>query len=115
MPYIKKEDRKKFDVKIADLAREIETEGELNYVITKICLRWLYKHKVCYSVLNSIIGVLFCVIQEFYRRIVSIYEDNKIEENGDVFDNDLDINVLKKKDDKNINKNNDNDDDNNNE
>ena len=38
-----------------------------------------------YHAYNEIIGVLECVKQEFYRRMVAPYEDKKCEENGDVF------------------------------
>lgn len=33
----------------------------------------------------QILGVLSCVQQEFYRRVVAPYEDQKCRENGDVF------------------------------
>jgi len=69
---------------------QIETEGELNYLITKICVKYLYKNnmimnKINYKRLNDIIGVLECAKLEFYRRMVSPYEDTKCKENGDVF------------------------------
>jgi len=85
MPYIKKEDREKFDDDIKDLSSKIETEGELNYVITKLCFNWIKKKRLCYSVLNSVIGVLTCVIQEFYSRVVAPYEEEKVKENTDVY------------------------------
>jgi hypothetical protein len=90
MPYIKRQDRIKIEYccgklnPITALINSINTEGELNYVITKLCLEFLNKKKKNYAVLNSIIGVLECAKQEFYRRIVSPYEDKKIQENGDI-------------------------------
>ena len=35
--------------------------------------------------LNAAIGVLECAKLELYRRVVAMYEDGKIKENGDVF------------------------------
>lgn len=61
------------------------TAGELNYCITRICINFRNIHGLKYKTLNDIIGALECAKQEFYRRIVSPYEDEKIKENGDVF------------------------------
>lgn len=84
MPYIKQTDRYDFDLPIASLG-QISTPGELNYVITKICLGYLaYKGKN-YQTLNDISGALTNANLEFYRRLSSPYEDSKIKENGDVF------------------------------
>jgi len=38
-----------------------------------------------YKRYNKAMGVLECIKQEFYRRVISKYEDQKIEENGDVY------------------------------
>jgi hypothetical protein len=78
MPYIGKNsrDRLKEDCPV--------TSGELNYVITKIINEHVGGRR-SYSVYNEIIGVLECVKQEFYRRVVSLYEDKKKEDNGDVY------------------------------
>lgn len=92
MPYIKPEDRPKFDRAIQILAQNIETPGELNYVITKLCHSAAHGtpsdvdggSELCYSRINSVVGTLECVKQEFYRRVAVPYEDKKIEENGDV-------------------------------
>jgi len=84
MPYIKEKDRPKFN-RLLNESGEIKTVGELNYVITKLCLDFLRRQGCNYSILNGIVGVLTCVQMEFYRRKISIYEDKKIQENGDVF------------------------------
>jgi len=41
---------------------------------------------VKYATLNTVIGVLECAKLELYRRVVADYEDQKCEENGDVYD-----------------------------
>ena len=90
MPYIKKESRKDFDVQIGDLVfallnkeRTEWTSGELNYVISSIVWK-LFSSDKRYQRANDIIGVLEAVKLEFYRRQVAGYEDEKIEQNGDL-------------------------------
>ena len=87
MPYILPEDRDKFDANIEALTQNIDTPGELNYTITRIIHDYLNRGPMNYSVLNEIVGVLECCKLEFVRRVVSLYEDEKIEENGDVHPN----------------------------
>ena len=81
MPYVKKEDRKNVRIDIeGDL-----TEGMLNFAITQLILKYLKQHGESYKTFNSIVGVLECAKQEFYRRMIAPYEDKKIKENGDVY------------------------------
>jgi hypothetical protein len=85
MPYIKYERRKQLAKK--DLIR---SSGELNYLLTDICLHYLdcsktIRGKITYCDYNAVIGALECCKQEFYRRIIAPYEDIKIKENGDVY------------------------------
>lgn len=56
--------------------------GMLNYFITTVLDR------VClstYTDFNEVIGVLECIKQEFYRRVIAPYEDKKYEANGEVY------------------------------
>jgi hypothetical protein len=78
MPYIEERFRKRLKESYP------VTSGELNYVITKIINEYVGGRR-SYSVYNEIIGVLECAKQEFYRRVVSLYEDKKKEDNGDVY------------------------------
>jgi len=80
MPYIKQDDRTKFDISNLNP----EKPGELNYVISQLCAKYLDQKGLGYTNCNEIIGVLDCVKQEFYRRVTVPYEDKKIEENGDI-------------------------------
>lgn len=85
MPYIKGDDRVEIDEVIDELAFSIrEGPGRLNYAITRLLLV-LYHDRKTYSAYNEIVGVLECVKQEFYRRAVAPYEDQKAKENGDVY------------------------------
>lgn len=80
MPYILNSDREQI---IA--GRNIETAGELNFLISSILDKYLINKGKNYNNINEIIGVLECAKLEFYRRIASPYEDIKIESNGDVY------------------------------
>ncbi|MCJ7770193.1 hypothetical protein MUP37_01300 [Candidatus Bathyarchaeota archaeon] len=87
MPYIKPENRKKYDTVLKELVSILKTlppeevDGELNYVVTKI-LKGVYPLR--YYHINKAIGVLECAKLEFYRRVAAPYEDIKIRESGDV-------------------------------
>lgn len=85
MPYIKKEDREKFNIILEQIKNlNLNVPGELNYLLTKICLTYLENNFLSYTTINDIIGVLECVKQEFYRRAAAPYENEKIESNGDL-------------------------------
>ena len=83
MPYIKQEKRERLDKEISMLTGAMKGEpGELSYVITKLLQAW---YPVSYEGLSQIVGVLELTKQEFIRRVVEPYEDDKIKHNGDVF------------------------------
>lgn len=83
MPYIKKEDRTKFDKGLEELA-PAKNPGELNYLITMLLHRYMNYNGHNYQNCNDVLGALSGASNEFYRRKVAPYEDKKIEENGDV-------------------------------
>lgn len=88
MPYIKKDRRERLDIAIAQAVAflhevpEEDRDGEINYIVTVI-LKRIYQPPKYYRY-NRAMGVLECIKQEFYRRVVAPYEDKKIQENGDV-------------------------------
>lgn len=95
MPYIKQEDRTKYNEEIQQLVSKLQVllshdksvlSGHLNYIITTILNQTYQVHtnKINYSLCNDIIGMLDCCKMEFYRRTVVPYENIKILENGDV-------------------------------
>ena len=97
MPYIKQLARDGLDDVILDVVETLSIEtaedgtqtkcdfdvGELNYVISSVVWK-LFDLKKKYKTANDLMGVLECVKAEFYRRQVSPYEDEKINENGDL-------------------------------
>jgi hypothetical protein len=59
----------------------MEVDGDLNYIVTSIFKKFYAPRYFNY---NRAIGVLESIKLEFYRRVVALYEDIKIKENGDV-------------------------------
>jgi len=88
MPYIDKNERNKYEKALSDLydifssLKEDKLEGELNYFISSL-IDVIYNPS--YYSYNKAIGLLECVKQEYYRRVVSVYEDKKKDNNGDVY------------------------------
>jgi hypothetical protein len=94
MPYIKPERREQLDKHIKQVSAEILVEhadptawaGELNYACTTLALNLLdCSGRPQYWKIAMIAGVFSNISDEFYRRYVSPYEDQKIQENGDVY------------------------------
>jgi len=83
MPYIKSEDRPKFDKYLTTLPT-IENVGELNYFITQVLKNYMFEEGECYQTHNNIVGALECIKQEWYRRFTAEYEEKKIKDNGDI-------------------------------
>ncbi len=78
MPHIEKNTRKEdIDQFLCYLPNNL-TDGEINYIFTKVLLATDPKR---YTNFNSLMGVLFCCALEFYRKVVAPYEDHKIIEN----------------------------------
>lgn len=87
MPYIK--DAARFS--IDDLVEagnwpQASNAGELNYIISVIVSDYYSSMGERYQTYNDIMGVLACAQQEVYRRKIAPYEDQKIVENGEVFE-----------------------------
>lgn len=61
------------------LTREIHSPGERTY-----CLYCLLHGATNYEEMNARLGCLDAAGKEYYRRVVSPYEDTKIEDNGDI-------------------------------
>ena len=80
MPYI--DQKRRLELRNNDT---VETPGELNYMISKICQEYLMSHNLKYQTINDIVGALEGAKLEFYRRMAAPYENDKIEQNGDVY------------------------------
>lgn len=87
MPYIDRAKRLALDAAIEPLVRKIalgRDKGEMNYVITRLCLAWLRQRGSNYNAMSDVKAVLNDVRDEFNDRYVRPYEDKKRAENGDV-------------------------------
>lgn len=85
MPYIEKKDRSKFDDYISGIRQErINTPGELNYLVSMLVQKYIECNGLRYQQINDVVGALEGAKLEFYRRVASTYEDNKIASNGDI-------------------------------
>lgn len=89
MPYIEQSKRDLLDNQITRLSFKIEQaadkelEGPLNYTITKM-IDQLYGPIDSYQKINDVVGVLNCVLMEFYSQQARPYEEQKKQQNGDV-------------------------------
>lgn len=86
MPYIPQGTRKWLDQYIPHFSEvPNDFDGCINYIITRI-INDAYGYG-SYSRMNRGLGVLEAVKQEFYRRRVAPFEDEKKKINGDVYKN----------------------------
>ena len=87
MPYIKNTAREQYDGAIENLIFTLEKNefpgGHLNYIISKLC-NAKFRANRKYSEGESVVGLLECAKQEFYRKMLAPLEEEKIKENGDV-------------------------------
>lgn len=84
MPYIRQDLRRELDPSLECGDMVPDEPGELAYYITRVIQDYL-PSEPRYPDYASVLGVLETVKQEFYRRVVVPYEDNKRADNGDVY------------------------------
>ena len=63
-----------------------ENAGELNFLVSTFIANYIRTKGCKYAVLNEMIGALECAKLELNRVIIGPYEDEKIAENGPVYD-----------------------------
>lgn len=82
MPYIPQKTRKEMD-KVIELMKKlgVKANGDLNYIIYAFCKRNV---KPSYNNFKNFCGELRQCATEIERRLLGPYEDEKIQENGDV-------------------------------
>lgn len=84
MPYITPDRREVFDKNLNELARDVQNEGELNYCIYKLSRLIIDRIGQSYSNLSMCSSAMEHAKLEWYRKILAPYEDEKIQENGDI-------------------------------
>lgn len=60
--------------------------GDLNFVVSTFIANYIRANGCKYAVLNEMVGALECAKMELNRVIIGPYEDQKIRENGPVYD-----------------------------
>lgn len=84
MPYLKKLDRDRIITNLRHC--QVSNVGELNFAINHLVMKLLSNYaQLGYGELNDVIGAMESSKLEFYRRIVVPYEQGKIRDNGDCF------------------------------
>ena len=81
MPYIKMARREC----LAQNEEVPHTPGELNYLLTRQIMRYLGVHSRSYTTFTDCLGALEGAKLEFYRRVITPYEEKKRVENGEVY------------------------------
>lgn len=87
MPYINRNYRMLVTRQIDDIVRELrrlpaqDRGGVLNYIVTCLVHNLADRN---YASLRGYVGDLQCCVMELYRRLIGPYEDEKIQQNGDV-------------------------------
>ncbi len=84
MPYISQERRAVFDAALENIGAELESGGEINYCVYRLCLMYLQRKGMSYTQSMVPFSALGAAQMELYRRVIAPYEESKIQENGDV-------------------------------
>jgi hypothetical protein len=79
MPYISKDAQKRLSPFTEELRMtDIQTPGELNFLITSLMVQYMVMHEMRYDHLNAVVGAAESAKAEFQRRLVNPYEQQKI-------------------------------------
>lgn len=86
MPYINQTERSMLDPRKLEGITFPTKAGELQFVIACYIERFIkHGNGLSYQTINDIVGALEGAKLEFYRRVAAPYENDKCEENGDVY------------------------------
>lgn len=88
MPYIPQDRRDGIETELSvDHLNWIPSNaGDLNFVVSMFIANYIRERGCKYAVLNEMVGALECAKMELNRVIIGPYEDQKIRENGPVYD-----------------------------
>lgn len=84
MPYIDKEGRTFFDKYLDNVGPNITNKGDLNYCVTQLALHYIKAHGKSYTNISEAASALVDAADEIKRRLLAPYENQKINENGDL-------------------------------
>jgi len=85
MPYIKLDDRRKYSNITDQIAKsEIETKGDLEYLVFSLMKKFMSTREQRYSTLHEVVYAVMHCADEYRRRYLDKREDEARETNGDV-------------------------------
>lgn len=84
MPYITSKQKRTIEKPLSELSERVYDLGEFTYAVYYLALSLLRKRGVCYKHYAEILGALTATQHELYRREIGPYEEEKLEQNGDV-------------------------------
>lgn len=85
MPYIKQSEREKYKNITDEIQKtEIETKGDLEYLIFSLMLKYIKTREYRYSTLHDDVYAAMHCADEFRRRFLDEREDEAIDLNGDI-------------------------------
>lgn len=88
MPYISKDDRKKYELTDKAIAAidEITTKGDLEYLVFRLMVKFMATREKRYSTLHDTVYAVQHCADEYRRRFLDKREDEARESNGDIYD-----------------------------
>ena len=98
MPYITKQEKAELKPLLDQI--KLASAGTLTYAVSILMINYLKNtspHMLTFSALNACIGAVERATDEFKRRILDPYEQQKIRDNGDIYQEfirDSNINTL---------------------
>jgi hypothetical protein len=89
MPYIDQKQRDKYDIqhrfkKFTDLLPEIETKGDLEYLVFRLMKKFMKTREKRYSTLHDCVYAVQHCSDEFRRLYLDKREDEAMKKNGDI-------------------------------
>lgn len=85
MPYINSVDRQKYITIISELEKlEINTKGDLEYLIFSLMRQYMKTKEYRYSTLHDCVYAAAHCSDEFRRRFLDKRENEAMEKNGDI-------------------------------
>jgi hypothetical protein len=87
MPYIPQSRRQEIHDELRNLGDlwTPQNAGDLNYLLSSFIDNYLNRKGLKYANVNEMVGALECAKMELNRVVIGPYEDEKIEDNGGVY------------------------------
>jgi hypothetical protein len=85
MPYIDKNQRDKYNKVTDEISRlNIETKGDLEYLVFSLMVQFMKSREKRYSTLHEVVYAVQHCADEYRRRFLDKRENEALEKNGDI-------------------------------